>query len=172
MTSVTKIFATIVAVVSIACGSVAMAANVPSFAHPNSEQIIRGRIQSINGTYRISVLDDNSHLVDSVELHQGTIINPAGLKLEPGMHVTVLGYNAGSVFEANEIDTPYHYSAVPVPVYCGPGWWYPGYPYGYCPSFSISVVGGVVVQRPFRRQPWAPHPVPPYIDHIYIGRPR
>lgn len=127
------------------------------------------RIQSIDGAYRISVLDDNTHLVDSVELHQGTIINPTGLKLEPGMHVTVLGYNAGSVFEANEIDTPYHYAAVPVPVYCGPGWWYPDYPYGYCPSFGIGVVGGVVVQRPFIRQPWAPRPVPPYIGHAYVG---
>ena len=64
------------------------------------------------------------------------------------MHVKILGYNAGSVFEANEIDTHYHYSAVPVPVYCGPGWWYPDYRYGYCPSFGINVVGGVVVHHP------------------------
>lgn len=50
------------------------------------------------------------------------------------MSVTIIGYNAGSVFQANEIDTPYSYPGPPVvPVYYGPGWWYPGFAYGWGP---------------------------------------
>ncbi len=41
-----------------------------------------------------------------MDLHQGTIINPTGLTLEPGMNVTIDGYADGSNFDAMEIDTP------------------------------------------------------------------
>ena len=117
---------------------------------------IQGTIQSINGTWNITVLDANGYL-DNVGLHQGTIINPTGLTLAPGMSVTILGYTDGNVFEANEIDTPYQYAGpLPTPVYYGPGWWYPGFAYGYGPSFSLSLNfggGGWVVAR----QPWVGH---------------
>lgn len=89
----------------------------PSYARPvatNGEETIQGRIASIDGKYRIELRDDRG-FVDNVELHQGTVINPTGLQLQPGMTVTILGYNRGPLFAANEIDTPYlSYGAVPV----------------------------------------------------------
>ena len=146
-------------------------AQVPSYARGSGEQSIAGRVISINGTWNISVRDDNGY-IDSVELHQGTIINPTGLTLGPGMRVMILGYNAGSVFEANEIDTPYHAVAVPVPVYYGPGWWYPGYAYGYGPSFSLRIsTGPGLVRAPFAHpQPFYEHRMArPYAGHEYQG---
>jgi hypothetical protein len=53
------------------------------------------------------------------------VINPTGLSLATGMSVTISGYNAGSSFDANEIDTPYAYDG---PIYYGG---YPGYDYGF-----------------------------------------
>lgn len=114
---------------------------------------IQGTIASINSTFNITVRDNNGYL-DNVELHQGTIINPTGLTLEPGMGVTIAGVPAGNQFDANEIDTPYEYAgALPVPVYYGPGWWYPGFAYGYGPSFSLVVGNGPYILR----QPWQGH---------------
>src|SRR5579872_4256049 len=129
---------------------------------PNNE--ITGTIQSINGTSNISVLDPNGYL-DNVELHQGTIINPTGVTLAPGMNVTVLGYNAGGVFDANEIDTPYQYSgALPTPAYYGPGFWYPGFAYGYGPSFSLVMGNGPYVERhPWIGHWWVSTPVRSYV---------
>ena len=145
---------------------------LPPYAQPNAEQTIGGRISAINGTFNISVRDDNGYL-DSVQLHRGTIINPTGLTLAVGMRVKILGYSAGNVFEANEIDTPYTYAGPPPPAfYYGPGWWYPGYVYGYGPAFglNIHINGGYpIIQRgPFPHQ----HPVvvPPY-PRPYVGRP-
>ena len=112
---------------------------------------IQGTIASINDTFNISVSDNNGG-IDNVELHQGTIINPTGLTLEPGMGVTIVGYADGSQFDANEIDTPYSYNgAAPSPVYYGPGFWYPGFAYGYGPSYSLGFGNGPILVR----QPWA-----------------
>ena len=58
------------------------------------DQQIQGTVQSINSTFNITVLDSNGNL-DNVELHQGTVINPTGLTLAPGMNVTVDGYDDG-----------------------------------------------------------------------------
>jgi hypothetical protein len=149
------------------------AAQTPSYAQPtspNSEQVINGHIASIVGKYEITVRDERGYL-DDVHLHQGTIINPTGLTLEPGMRATIVGYNAGKWFEANEIDTPYHYLPVPVPVYYGPGWWYPGLPYGYGPSFSLVVGGGHVARRPFIHTVAPPPPhIPPALHEPFVGR--
>ncbi len=96
------------AALSTAIVPVTALAQTPSFAHsppPNSSDVINGTIASINGKYTITVHDDRG-FIDDVHLHQGTIINPTGLTLAPGMRVTIFGYNAGSWFEANEIDTP------------------------------------------------------------------
>ncbi|HTJ27256.1 MAG TPA: hypothetical protein VMA36_13935 [Candidatus Limnocylindria bacterium] len=123
----------------------ARAQALPPYAQPapvSQDQTIRGRIASIDGAFHITVHDERGY-VDSVELHQGTIINPTGLTLAPGMSVTVIGYPSGSSFTANEIDTPYTYSGpAPTPVYYGAGWWYPGFGYGYGPAFSLSLVFG------------------------------
>ena len=134
-----------------------------------ADEQIQGTIQSINGTWNITVADVNGYL-DNVGLHQGTIINPTGLTLAPGMSVTILGYTDGNVFQANEIDTPYQYSGpVPVPVYYGPAWWYPGYAFGYGPSFSLVLnFGGDGDDFWIDRHPWGGHwwaatPVHPYV---------
>jgi hypothetical protein len=111
----------------------------PQYGQPQGETI-HGRIYSINATFNITVTDDNGYM-DNVDLHQGTIINPTGLTLAPGMEVTIAGYGNGSAFEAMEIDTPYSYAGpAPVPIYYGPGWWYPGFGYGYGPSFVLDFV--------------------------------
>lgn len=148
-------------------------AATPSYAHPvspNSDDVVTGRIEAVTSKYTITVRDDRG-LIDDVHLHQGTIINPTGLTLEPGMRVTIFGYNAGAWFEANEIDTPYRYLPRPAPLYYGPGWWYPGFPYGYGPSFSLVVRGGTVVRRPFPHVVAAPppRPIPPAIPRPYAG---
>ena len=137
----------------------ASAQDVPSYAQPGRDESIQGRIASVNGTFNISVRD-NRGFVDNVELHQGTIINPTGLTLAAGMSVTIIGVGNGGEFDANEIDTPYQYDGpVPEPVYLGPGWWYPGFAYGYGPSFGLSLVfggGGFFYEhRPFYGRPFA-----------------
>jgi hypothetical protein len=93
----------------------------PSYARPaaNGEETIHGRIQSFDGKYHVNVLDDRG-FTDSVDLHQGTVINPTGLSLQPGMAVTIMGYNHGRTFAANEIDTPYA-------------------SYGFVPAYPVSV---------------------------------
>jgi hypothetical protein len=130
----------------------ASAQGVPSYAQPGNtsqDETITGRVIAINDVWHITVADDRG-FNDTVELHQGTIINPTGLTLAPGMSVTIEGYGNGPVFEANEIDTPYSYGGpLPVPVYYGAGWWYPGYPYGYGPSFNLFFNFGRFEQRPF-----------------------
>jgi hypothetical protein len=142
------------AAVAIACNAHPAAAQynqpLPSYAQPNNEQRISGRITAINGTYNISLLDDKGY-VDSVQLHHGTIINPTGLTLAVGMHVTIIGYNAGSVFEANEIDTAYNYAGPPPPaVYYSPGFWYPAYPYYYWgPAWAFYFRAGYFYPRSF-----------------------
>lgn len=153
----------------------AAGADVPSYAklsEPQTEAQVSGRIVSVDGKYSLTVRDDRGFL-DRVQLHQGTIINPTGLTLAPGMRVKILGYNAGDVFEANEIDTPYRYAGpAVVPVYYGPGWWYPGYAYGFGPSFDLVIGSGPrIVRRPFHGRPWPAGPprIPPVVHHPYVG---
>jgi hypothetical protein len=104
----------------------ANAQDQPSYPPPGAagSPSIQGRIQSIDGAYHLTVLDDRGS-VDSVQLHQGTIINPTGLTLADGMSVTITGSSAGSTFDANEIDTPYAYDG---PMYYGG---YPDYNFGF-----------------------------------------
>jgi hypothetical protein len=150
--------------------------DAPPYDVAASNTQIQGTVAAINGTWNITVHDANGY-ADSVALHQGTIINPTGLTLEPGMNVTIDGYSDGPNFDAVEIDTPYHYQGpAPVAVYYGPGSWYPGYAYGWGPSFSLAFNFGSrsFQQRSFYyggviRQPMAP----PYgwqnSPHGYIG---
>lgn len=152
--------------------AIAFAQEVPTYAEPpqpppqqqqqptyaSQDETIHGRIAAVNDPFNISVQDDRG-FIDAVSLHQGTIINPTGLSLAAGMSVTIQGTNAGQVFEANEIDTPYAYSGpYPEPVYLGPGYWYPGFAYGYGPSFGIFLGfgfgGGFFERRPFFGHPF------------------
>jgi hypothetical protein len=115
-----------------------MSTGIPSYAqpiHPSDEETIKGRILSFDGQYRLQVRDDRG-FIDDVQMHQGTIINPTGLTLSPGMSVTIYGVNQGKVLAANQIDTPYRtYGAVVVP---GP-YYYPAYPFAYGPAFGFGI---------------------------------
>ena len=103
---------------------------VPTYASPNREESVRGTVASYDGRYALQVRDRAGYL-DNIRLHQGTVINPTGLRLQNGMHVTVYGYNAGRTFAANEIDTdvqpvvwaPYPYPYSPVHIGLRFGYW-------------------------------------------------
>lgn len=115
---------------------------LPSYARPSyaqTEQTIRGRVTTVNGMY-MEIADVNGY-TDRVQLHQGTIINPTGIRLAPGMTVTIMGHANGSVFVANEIDTPYdQYGGPPGYVYGYPYPYYYPYPYPwYGPTFGIGI---------------------------------
>lgn len=121
-------------------------AATPSYA--SHEDSIKGRVTSFDGHFDLHVRDDRGDYVDTVRLHEGTIINPRGLRLVEGMSVTILGHANGSSFDANEIDTPYSedqsyaygsggYNASSYAF--GVGCCY-GYGYGY-PDFGVSYYG-------------------------------
>ncbi len=106
---------------------------LPSYAKPGyatTEQTIHGRVTVVNGTY-MEIADTNGY-TDRIQLHQGTIINPTGIRLAPGMSVTIVGHNNGHLFLANEIDTPYQYEG---------GYAYGPYP--YYPYYGPPVYFGV-----------------------------
>jgi hypothetical protein len=165
-----RVLAAVLAATALFLPVASRAQNVPPYAAaPAQDQQIHGRIASIDGTFNLTVQDDNGYL-DAIQLQQGTIINPTGLTLAPGMIVTVIGYPNGSVFNAVEIDTPYNYSGpAPTPAYYGPGWWYPGFAYGYGPSFSLVIAGGGFTCY---QQPWVGHwygSSPPWGNHNGSG---
>jgi hypothetical protein len=114
----------------------------PTYAAPPSysstDEVIHGRVSSFDGAYSLQVRDERG-FIDNVQLRQGTVINPTGIRLAAGMAVTIHGVNRGSAFAANVIDTPYQsYGAIPVYPY-GP-YAYPVYPYGYpYPPFSLGL---------------------------------
>lgn len=58
-----------------------------------------GIIQSVQGS---SFTLNNGR---TIFMHQGTVINPTGIRLKPGMQVTVYGPHAGNgAVNANEVD--------------------------------------------------------------------
>lgn len=127
--------------IALASAAVAPAAaqspqGLPSYAIPG-DTTIHGTVRTIDDQYHITVRDANGY-VDHVTLHDGTIINPRGLKLSPGQTVTILGQPNGGTFAANEIDTPYSRYGYAYPAYPYP---YPVYPYpayGYYPAFGFG----------------------------------
>lgn len=98
---------------------------------------MHGRITALKSKYDIHV-ENRKGEIDDVTLHPGTIINPTGLSLRPGMRVTILGNPSGQSFRADEIDTPYHIDdyAPAGPYWGGPflGGAYFGSPFG--PGFG------------------------------------
>ena len=162
-TFIPRLLGAAIAATALITPAIASAQDVPSYAGGAQDQQIQGTISAINGTWNITVADASGYN-DSVELHQGTIINPTGLTLEPGMNVTIDGYADGSNFDAMEIDTPYQYEGPPpAAVYYGPGDWYPGYAYGWGPSFSLffDFGGHRFEQRPFFFDGAARHAIAP-----------
>ena len=102
----------------------------PSYATPVDS--IKGTISHFDGATTMYVRDERGY-IDTVTLHKGTIINPTGIKLEPGYAVTVTGEPDGSTFVANEIDTPYHFVSVPYYPYA-----YDPYLYGPLPYYGLG----------------------------------
>jgi hypothetical protein len=133
----TRLIAAIIAALFLAAPLAANAQIAPSYAAGPAEDgdaNIHGRILSFDGAYSLQVRDEKGY-VDNVQLHQGTIINPTGLTLAPGMVVSIMGYNAGDYFAANEVDTPYTFYAG-FPYYAGHPWNY------YGPSISLGFFFG------------------------------
>jgi hypothetical protein len=136
----TRLIAALIAALFIAAPLAAdaqIAPDGPSYADDSAyggEAQIHGRILSFDGAYSVAVKDEKGY-VDNVQLHQGTIINPTGLTLAPGMIVSIMGYNAGSYFAANQIDTPYTFYAG-YPYYAGHPWTY------YGPGVSLGFFFG------------------------------
>jgi len=136
-----RLIAALIAALFIAAplaASAQIAPNGPSYAEDQApyggDAQIHGRILSFDGAYSVQVRDEKGY-VDNVQLHQGTIINPTGLTLAPGMVVSIMGYNAGPYFAANQIDTPYTFYAG-YPYYAGHPWNY------YGPSVSLGFFFG------------------------------
>ncbi len=90
----------------------AVAAPLAIQAAPEDGRPITGTIVSVDSKYQLTLQDNQKH-TETVVLHQGTIINPLGARLLPGMNVTILGASVGpDRVAANEIDSnspePFH----------------------------------------------------------------
>jgi hypothetical protein len=179
----TKQLLAALAALTLAAPIAAQAQVIPSYAQGPSaataEEDVHGRVVSFDGAYTMTVRDERG-FIDNVELHQGTIINPTGLTLEPGMIVNILGYDAGDYLAANEIDTPYtFYGGVPyfadhVWSYWGPnvdlafffgnvGWWHGGYfggPFAW--NGGVRIYTNVTYRAAYYN---VPRPVAVAVDH-------
>jgi hypothetical protein len=145
-------FAAALALAAVVTPSLALAQaqpSLPSYARPAPvHEQITGSVSHFDGKYGLFVNDDRG-FVDTVQLRDGTIINPTGLRLIEGMRVTVTGYTSGKTFVALQIDTPYTMTtAVPVaPAYAyGPGYYggyygYPGYYAAYPWYYPVAAFG-------------------------------
>jgi hypothetical protein len=131
----------------------ARAQTLPSYARPLDETI-SGVVAQLDGPFGIHLLDDRG-FVDAVALTPTAAISPPGLMLSPGTALIVHGYASGDVFVADTVNARYSYLGLPPPAaYVGPGWWYPGFAYGYGPAYVVQVV--IINRRPFfRRHPWS-----------------
>lgn len=141
LNAMVKHFLAALAALTLAVPIAAQAQDVPSYAegqpsYASGEENVHGRIVRFDGAYSLQVRDEQGY-VDNVQLHQGTIINPTGITLQPGMVVSILGYNSGSFLAANEVDTPYNfYGGVP---------WYGGHPWNYWgPTVGLTFFFGNV----------------------------
>ena len=65
-----------------------------------SDRFVRGTVTYFNA-FTMTVRADGRQV--PVHLHQGTIINPRGLTLIPGMYIRVFGFWANGNFQADRI---------------------------------------------------------------------
>lgn len=147
-------------------------AQVPSYATPAREQTLHGTIAGFDGKYHLRLRDERGWF-DDVTLHQGTVITPRGLRLQPGMRVTIRGAADGATFDADEIEAPdesapgtsyddgmlygapYGWGNTLYPPYGG--YYYP--PYGvYAPGTYVGPPQIYVIPVPVAR----PTPAPPH----------
>jgi hypothetical protein len=123
----------------------ALAQNVPSYGAPAARQeMVRGTVTGFNGAYVVYMRDERGYN-DNVTMHQGTIINPTGIRLVEGMRVSIWGYADGPTFDAYQIEVagggPYYAGYYGYP-YNGYGYGY-GYGYPYAPvSIGIGLGWG------------------------------
>jgi hypothetical protein len=101
--------AALVAILGVPAG--ANAASVHAAAKPDT-MTIRGVVSAIDGKWTLTVHDDRN-FIENIALHPGTVIEPTGLRLEPGMRVSVLGYQDNANFDADKILGPVNAQPTP-----------------------------------------------------------
>ncbi len=111
---------------ALATAVTALSAPLVAQATVPGQSQLKGTVTAFDGKYGLHVQTPNGD-IDAVALHRGTIINPTGLTLRPGMKVTVLGNETQGTFAANEIDTPYHVRYAQAYAYPNPAFWNPFY---------------------------------------------
>lgn len=142
----------------------------PTYAQPppapayGRQNAIKGTVSGFDGQWIVYMHDDKGY-TDHITLHQGTVINPTGIKLLEGMRVTIYGNPDGPTFQANRVDVAYspyspYYGADGNPAYgygdngygyggdggyggsgygYGGGGYYPGGGYGYGYPYGLSL---------------------------------
>ena len=109
--------------------------HLPTYAVPTPTYslggAIKGMVTGFDGQWIVYMRDDRG-FDDHITLHQGTQINPTGIRLLEGMRVAIWGYADGPTYQANRIDVTNapqaYYGYGGYPFY---GYGYGGYPYGY-----------------------------------------
>jgi hypothetical protein len=124
---------------------------VPSYGTPSQtpgyayHEKIQGTLIGFDGQYIVYMRDGRGY-DDHITLHQGTIINPTGIRLVEGMQVTMYGQANGPTFDAYRVDVspPRYYGYPPAygyPYYGGGG--YPGYyggvPWGWGLGWGVAL---------------------------------
>jgi hypothetical protein len=80
-------------------GACALAAPLAGSAQPNDNWLQNGVVSSHND-YTFTLADGQT-----VFMHDGTVINPTGTDLQPGMRVTIYGhYDENNNIDADEVD--------------------------------------------------------------------
>jgi hypothetical protein len=121
----------------------------PTYAQPlaapayGRQDSIKGTLAGFDGQWVVYMHDDKGY-TDHITLHQGTVINPTGIKLLEGMKVTVFGQPDGPTFQANRVDVGYspyspYYGSDGNPAY---GYGDPGYGYGGGYGYGYGGYGG------------------------------
>jgi hypothetical protein len=121
-----KTLAALIALLAVPTVGFAQDQQLPSYAIRRVETI-KGTVSGFDGKYTLFVRDVKGY-IDRVQLHDGTIINPTGIKLASGYKVTITGRTQGGSFAADEIDTPYHMTyalGYPYPYYDPYDYWGP-----------------------------------------------
>jgi hypothetical protein len=91
---------------------VAAAAQIPPYAQPydgsgygyhydSVEHLLRGTVASFS-PYRVLLARDDRETTE-VDLKKGTVIEPVGTSITPGMHLAVHGYWSKGVFIADRV---------------------------------------------------------------------
>jgi hypothetical protein len=72
---------------------------------PSTDETIHGKVDSLPSHYAMLFRDDRG-FTDNVTLRDQTVLNPADLRLDSGVPLTIIGHPDGRTFVADEIDGP------------------------------------------------------------------